>query len=166
MTAYIRNSDGKIVNNFEAMAQINQEHPDLYVAPADIPNYGFTLYTYTPQPPAAQWCAVVEGTPVNGVQTWVQQPLAQDEIIRRCTTALDEHYAKVAQSKGYDNQYTCALRAGYPSVFQAEGKAFAEWMDGCNAQAYQLMQDVKNGVKPMPADEAALVATLPAMVWP
>ncbi len=60
---------------------------------------------------------------------------------------------------------TCAMRAGYPGPFQAEGIAFGTWMDSCYEAGYALMADVLAGVKPMPTVEAML-ASMPAMAWP
>jgi hypothetical protein len=81
------------------------------------------------------------------------------------TMALEDHYDAVAQQKRYDNRYTCALRAGYAGPFQAEGIAFAVWMDNCNAMAYQILADVLNGVRPAPTIEQ-LISELPTISWP
>ena len=80
--------------------------------------------------------------------------------------ALTQHLDKTAQAKRYDNRITCALRAGYPGPFQAEGQAFAAWMDTCNAQAYSLLAEVQSGVRPLPESTQALIDALPPMVWP
>lgn len=80
--------------------------------------------------------------------------------------ALTDHLDKTAQTRKYDNRITCSVRAGYPGPFQAEGLAFAEWMDRCNAQAYQMLKDVEAGVRPAPASLEAFLAEFPAMVWP
>lgn len=79
--------------------------------------------------------------------------------------ALTKHLDAVASQRRYDNRITCALRAGYPGPFQAEGAAFASWMDTCNAQAYQLMLDVQAGLVEQPSIEA-MIAALPPMQWP
>lgn len=79
--------------------------------------------------------------------------------------AMEGHYDATAQAHRYDNRITCALRAGYPGPFQAEGTAFAVWMDTCNAQGYQIMAEVDAGTRPQPTlDE--LLALLPVLVWP
>ena len=36
-----------------------------------------------------------------------------------------------AIDNGYDNAHSFALRAAYPGPYQAEGIAFAQWMDEC-----------------------------------
>ena len=74
-------------------------------------------------------------------------------------------YDAAAQSHRYDNRFTCALRAGYPGPFQAEGLAFASWMDTCNAHGYEVMADCLAGARPIPTEEEFL-GEMPEMVWP
>jgi hypothetical protein len=81
------------------------------------------------------------------------------------TTALTDMLDKEAQTRRYDDRVSCALRAGYAGPFHAEGTAFASWMDGCNAQAYQLMAKVQMGQVPQPT-MAEFLAIFPPMVWP
>ena len=80
--------------------------------------------------------------------------------------ALDAHLDAKAQERRYTDRFTCALRAGYPGPFQAEGAAFAAWMDMCNAYAYSLLMQVQAGTRPPPASVAAFVEELPDLVWP
>lgn len=88
-----------------------------------------------------------------------------DQIVLDLTNALEDHYDAVARSRRYDSRYTCALRAGYVSYFQPEGLAFAQWMDGCNAQSYQIMIEVQAGQRPIPT-AVELIALMDQMVWP
>jgi len=81
------------------------------------------------------------------------------------TTALEAMYDTTAQSRKYDNRLTCALRAGYAGPFQAEGTAFAVWMDTCNAYAYQVMTEVLLATRPLPTVQE-LISELPELVWP
>lgn len=87
-------------------------------------------------------------------------------MLNRYTNALNKHLDDVARQRRYDSRITCSLRAGYPGPFQAEGIAFAMWMDACNAAAYQIWADVRNGVRPIPATLEAFIAELPAIEWP
>lgn len=87
-------------------------------------------------------------------------------LIARYEAALTAHLDATAQSKRYDNRITCALRAGYSGPFQAEGAAFAAWMDQCNALGYQMLAEIQAGTRPMFSDTAAFIAEMPAMVWP
>lgn len=85
-----------------------------------------------------------------------------DEIV----AAMESLFDTTAQSHRYDNRITCALRAGYSGPFQAEGLAFATWMDSCNATAYQMLAQVQTGTMSMPATLADALTLLPEMVWP
>lgn len=87
-------------------------------------------------------------------------------MTQRCDAALSSHLDATAQSRRYDNRITCALRAGYPGPFQAEGQAFAAWMDTCNAMGYQFLAEVQAGTRPLPATTQEFVNALPPMEWP
>lgn len=93
------------------------------------------------------------------------KPKTNDEIISELTQALEAHYDAIAQTKRYDNRFTCALRAGYIGPFQADGVAFAQWMDTCNAYGYQVMSDCLNSLRTIPTS-AEFIAELPLIVWP
>ena len=80
------------------------------------------------------------------------------------TKALEDFYDLKAKERRYDSRYTCSLRAGYVGPFQAEGIAFATWMDSCNAYAYQVMSDVLAGDRDVPSAEE-LIAALPTLAW-
>ena len=102
--------------------------------------------------------------------TVTDKPLTPEQreqvIVSRYESALDAHLDSVAKTRRWDSRFTCALRAGYVGPFQAEGQAFAAWMDVCNAFAYSYMAEVLAGTKQMPASTAAFIALLPPMVWP
>jgi hypothetical protein len=87
-------------------------------------------------------------------------------LVGRYDAALTAHLDATAQTRRYDNRITCAVRSGYPGPFQAEGQAFAIWMDSCNAYAYQLLSDVAEGNRLPPESPDAFIAELPEMVWP
>jgi hypothetical protein len=89
----------------------------------------------------------------------------EQEIQDALTQALNMHLDSVAAQRRYDSRFTCALRAGFPGPFQAEGLAFAAFMDECNMVGYTMMKRAKAGEIPVPTD-AQLIAAMPAMVWP
>lgn len=55
--------------------------------------------------------------------------------------------------------------AGYPGPFQAEGIAFAQWMDDCNATGYQVMSEVESGARG-PLSVAEYIDLLPILELP
>lgn len=61
--------------------------------------------------------------------------------------AHDAHLNAVARARRYDSIHTAALRAGFAGPWQAEGVAFAQWMDACNAAGYQIMAEVESGTR-------------------
>lgn len=70
--------------------------------------------------------------------------------------ALDNMLDSVANAHRYNDRFTFAIRAAYPGPWQVEGMAFAQWMDTCNAQAYQMLLDVQDGKIPQPTVEEFL----------
>lgn len=122
--------------------------------------------TITPPPVCAQgfYLAFVDAEWVQ-IPSPAQQAPTNTEIIAELTASLEDHYDLVARAKQYDNRLTCALRAGYAGPFQAEGTAFAVWMDNCNAYAYEVLADCLSGARGIPTAEE-LIAEMPDLVWP
>lgn len=79
--------------------------------------------------------------------------------------ALMDMYDRAAQSMGYMNWQTCALRAHRPGPFEAEGSAFYDWMEACNVKGYQILADVTGGKRTQPTIEQFL-SEMPAFVRP
>lgn len=102
---------------------------------------------------------------INGVPTIIQHIETLAELSNKILHGLEQFYDLIAQSKHYDNRLTCAIRAGYPGPFQAEGIAFGTWMDTCNAHAYQALVEIQAGLRTIPTIEEA-IAELPQIVWP
>ena len=98
--------------------------------------------------------------------TAFSSPAPATPTVADFVAALEDHYDTKAKERRYDDRYTCALRAGYPGPFQAEGTAFAVWMDDCNALGYTTLAQVLAGQRAAPESTAALIAELPPMVWP
>jgi len=126
--------------------ETNVPEPDLYVSGALKYDSGWT---------------VIDQAAVDTVKAQIVEKRIA-EIVR----AMEALFDATAQSRRYDNRVTCAMRAGYVGPFQAEGLAFASWMDASNAAAYQMLAQVQAGTMTMPATTADALALLPEMVWP
>jgi hypothetical protein len=94
------------------------------------------------------------------------QQQAFQQKLKQFDDALVNLFEEQAKSKRYDSRITCALRAGYAGPFQAEGQAFASWMDTCNALAYQILAEVQAGTRPEPANVEEFLALFPPITWP
>lgn len=92
-------------------------------------------------------------------------PIGWQSPVAEYIAAMETMFDNKAKERHYDSRYTCALRAGYLGPFQAEGEAFAIWMDTCNAKCFQILDEVQSGVRSAPGI-AELLAELPEMVWP
>ena len=115
---------------------------------------------------AAQYEDLIAEVEATYVPPAPPAPPSIEEQIAVFDAALVAHLDATARERRYDNRVTCALRAGYPGPFQAEGITFAAWMDQCNALAYQLLTEVAAGTRPMPDSPQALIDLMPAMEWP
>lgn len=98
------------------------------------------------------------------IYTRKSDEVIQQLMLSKFISAMESYYDEVAKVKRYDSRFTCTLRAGYPGPFQAEGIAFATWMDNCNAYGYIEMEKVLTSVRPMPTVEE-LLSELPEPPW-
>lgn len=109
-----------------------------------------------------------QGSPVEVEGEWFEGweivEKSPSEVEAEYMLYLEDYYDSVAQSKRYDNRFSFAIRAGYPSPFQQEAQTFASWMDNCNHQAYQILQAVLQGLRDIPSKEE-LLQELPQIVW-
>lgn len=112
-------------------------------------------------PPDFDASRMAEYVITDGVAT-----LPPVDMVAVFDAALTNHLDNTAKQRRYDNRITCAVRAGYAGPFQAEGAAFALWMDKSNALAYQMLAAVQAGTASMPESPQAFIDTLPEMVWP
>jgi len=80
--------------------------------------------------------------------------------------ALEDHMNKKANERGYTTIHTASLRAALVnSPYYAEGVAYGEWMDLCNAKGYEILAKVQAGEIPLP-DEVEFIAMMPVLVLP
>lgn len=112
---------------------------------------------------------LIDGTGAAIGDTWdgtqFVKPPAPMPTLEDYDAALTEHLDEEARTHRYDNRINCALRAGYAGLYHAEGVAFAQWMDACNAAGYAILEDFQAGNIPQPTI-AEVIAALPVMVWP
>ena len=178
------------VREFQIRNAVNASLPVALKA-EDVAPFGFEPYAESPKPAFNELVEKVEERdPVKQGSTWVQawevvelySPAEREQVLADAAAkaaeeakaalvasydqALSNHLDATAQSKRYDNRITCALRAGYPGPFQAEGAAFAAWMDNCNALAYKWWDEINKGTKPMFSSTTEFIAALPTISWP
>lgn len=103
--------------------------------------------------------------PTSGELEAAYLSAAEKKAQASLTAALNRFLDSKASERRYDNRFTCALRAAFAGPFQAEGIAFATWLDQCNITAYSIMAECKAGVRPIPTEQE-LIAEMPVLVWP
>jgi hypothetical protein len=123
-----------------------------------------------PAPPAAAaWCNMNNATikKVDNVRTIValSQELTQTELLQGYEAAVQNHLDATAQSRGYDNTYTCL---SYPSstdpVCHKEANAFNVWRDQVWRKCHDILNSVMAGECAPPSLEE-LLAMLPVIDW-
>jgi hypothetical protein len=87
-------------------------------------------------------------------------------MVTKYESALDAYLDQTAKDHRYNDRFTFALRAGYAGPWQAEGIAFAQWMDGINAAAYQMLSLVMSGQAEAPPSVETFISGLPPFVYP
>lgn len=133
---------------------------DSQLARAALPGWHVAAAFRDQAPPAAWEAASItlpEGMPLFGPVPTIGLPDYE--------AALDAHVEAVAAAKGYKTAASCA---GYVSstipAWAAEAAAFIAWRDAVWIGVYAALAAVQGGA-PAPSVDA-LVAGLPAMVWP
>ncbi len=175
---YIRLSD----HSQQHIYNIREDHPNVIIPDgADLSDIGYAPLSFVSQPtfnPATQKC-YRDGCEkvgdawqykwhiddLSAEQIAENQAAAQAAVLATYDKALTDHLDAEARTHRYDNRINCALRAGYAGPYHAEGVAFAQWMDSCNAAGYAILEDFQAGRIPQPT-VAEVIATLPVMVWP
>jgi len=89
-----------------------------------------------------------------------------EQIQKEMTDAVQRHLDNTAKTRGYDGILSLASYATSTNpTSSAEGQAGVAWRDAVWAYCYQVLADVQANARTIPTEEA-LIAELPAMVWP
>lgn len=105
---------------------------------------------------------VIDGKP------FIPEPIppTEAEIIASLTAAVQGYLDSEARTHNYDGILSlCSYATSLDTIFKAEAQAGVEWRDACWRVSYQVMVDVKAGLRQVPTSEG-LIAELPTMVWP
>jgi len=89
-----------------------------------------------------------------------------DAIASAAVTHMQEALDAFAKSRGYDDIKSAVTYVdSVVPTFAAEGAAAKNLRDQSWAALYSYLNDVKNGVKPVPKNVAEIVANCPALTW-
>lgn len=125
-----------------------------------------------PAPPeAAAWCnannAHIEK--IDGVRTIVENPAppepTPEEIVKGYENAVQAYLDATAQSRGYDNTYTClSYLSSTDDIWYRESRAFNAWRDQVWRRCHEILNAVMAGECAPPSVEE-LLAMLPVIDW-
>ena len=128
-------------------------------------------FTGVRPPQAAAWCnsnnAHIER--IDGVQTIVANPPppepTPEEILKGYEDAVQKHLDKTAQSRDYDNTYTClSYLSSTDETWYRESHAFNAWRDQVWRKCHEIMNAALEGVIQPPTVEE-IIAQLPVIDW-
>lgn len=124
-----------------------------------------------PAPPAAAaWCNLNNARidVIDGVRTIVAKPApepTQEEIIKGYENAVQAYLDATAQSRGYDNTYTClSYLSSTDDIWYRESRAFNAWRDQVWRRCHEILNAVKAGECAPPSAEE-LLAMFPVIDW-
>ena len=101
----------------------------------------------------------------NGKFVWREVEKTPEEIVREYENAVQDHLDATAQSKGYDNTYTClSYLASTDETWKQESNIFNAWRDAVWRKCHEILDAVTSGaLQPPTVDE--LLDMLPEIEW-
>ena len=101
----------------------------------------------------------------NGKFTWREPEKTPEEIVKEYEDAVQSHLDATAQSKGYDNTYTClSYLSSTDETWQRESNIFNAWRDTVWRKCHEVLNAVIAGeIQPPTVDE--LISQLPKIEW-
>ena len=119
---------------------------------------------------AAEWCnknnatIVDKGDYYEVVDISSQKPPVEVQI-KVYENAVQAHLDATAQTRGYDNTYTClSYTTSKDETWLRESLAFSEWRDSVWRKAHEILNAFKVGAIPQPTVEE-VIAQLPKISW-
>lgn len=125
-----------------------------------------------PAPPkAAEWCNTHNARIVKegNIRTIVANPLppepTPEEIVKGYEDAVQAYLDQTAQSRDYDNTYTClSYLSSTDEIWRRESNAFNAWRDRVWRKCHEILNAVKAGMIQPPTVEE-LITQLPVIDW-
>lgn len=94
-----------------------------------------------------------------------QELPSQQQILKRYEDAVQAHLDATAQSRGYDNTYTClSYLFSTDATWSKQSKIFSMWRDSVWHKCHQILDAVKEGTLKQPTVKE-LIENLPVIDW-
>lgn len=131
-------------------------------------------FTKVYPPEAAHWCnanrAHIERVSADDAPERVYEIVAnpkptQEMIKKRYERMVQRHLDKTAQSRGYDDTYTClSYLSSTDEVWRTEANAFNAWRDAVWRRCHEILNAFMAEEIKQPTIEE-VIAMLPAIEW-
>lgn len=178
--SYVNTTTLEIVEAVDIMmAYPDVSFPNRGWTDEDLAPYGYADLNYPPNPPQpGTYENVVEVQPVEVDGVWYRHfilvPMTPEEVVQKnqqlwveFTSDTQNRLDTFAQTRGYDNMLSLCTYATSPTQkYATEGAYGVQSRDETWLAFYQLMDEVKAGVAPMPTNFGEVVAVLPVLEWP
>ena len=130
---------------------------------------GQTFNGYPP-PEAIVWvnshnCKLEQNSDIYTIVENTKPIPTVEEILKGYEDAVQKHLDEMAQSRGYDNSYTCVSYVNSTNeVWNKESNAFNAWRDAVWGKCHELLDAYKAGkIEAMTVEE--LIEQLPKIEW-
>lgn len=157
---YVKNNQIFFIDEIRAMFP-NTSIPN----DANLEEFGFYKLIPTSPPAVLPWHRIDQAPPDGNVQTWVQIPLTEAEIIAQCSALLEEKLNNFAKERGYDTILAaCSYATSTVDKFRNEGQICVKHRDNSWYRLFEILAEVRDGFRLMPTWEE-LDAELPTLTW-
>lgn len=125
-------------------------------------------------PEAAEWCnannarideTTKVGAEVRTFEIVANEPPTMEEIKKVYENAVQAHLDATAQTRGYDNSYTClSYHKSTNEVWRTDSAIFNAWRDSVWNKCYEILNAFMAGWIEQPTIEE-VIAQLPKIDW-
>lgn len=113
----------------------------------------------------------VEMTPEEETEFEASRTISNEAFVKALMSsivdAVQSRLDNFSRTRNYDGILSaCTYTNSTVLKFQSEGQYCVQARDATWSRLYELMAEVENGTRPMPASYADVESELPALVWP
>lgn len=181
---FVKVNEGKVVQYPYSVEQLKSDNPNtsfpIELSQDALKEWNVYPVFHSEEPNVAITETYSQGTPVfnettkQWVQTWVVRNKTEEETKEYLDTLqrsiVDQTQAKLdafAGTRGYGSILSaCTYATSSVSKFKTEGQYCVDMRDATWAKLYQILEEVKAGMRPVPSEFKDVEPFLPVLRWP